>query len=71
MSSSIKSRLAALERYQCGLAPSGVALVILEEKDTWAAQYGKNRSSFPTQATALHFVHQHAPKNVPVIVIDL
>jgi hypothetical protein len=69
--SDVKSRLAALERYQRSLAPSGVALVILEENDTWAAQYGKNRSSFPTQVTALHFVHQHAPQNTPTIIIDL
>lgn len=67
----LKARIAALERYQRGLAPSGVALVILEENDTWAAQYGKNRSSFPTQATALHFAHQHAPQNTPTIIIDL
>ena len=37
----IKERIAALERYQRGLVPPGVALVILEENDTWAAQYGK------------------------------
>ena len=66
-----KARLAALERYQRGLAPSGVALVILEEKDTWAAQYGKNRGSFNTEAQALHFVHQHAPQNVPTVIINL
>ena len=35
----LKARIAALERYQRGLAPSGVALVILEENDTWAAEY--------------------------------
>ena len=69
--SDVKSRLAALERYQRGLVPSGVALVIFEENDTWAAQYGKNRSSFPTQATAVHFVNQHAPQNTPTIIIDL
>lgn len=66
-----KARIAALERYQRGLAPSGVALVILEENDTWAAQYGKNRGSFNTKAQAMHFAHQHAPQNVPTIIIDL
>ena len=63
----LKTRVLAAVRS----SPSGVALVILEENDTWAAQYGKNRGSFPTQATALHFVHQHAPQNVPIIIIDL
>jgi len=63
----LKTRVLAAVRS----SPSGVALVILEENNTWAAQYGKNRGSFPTQATALHFVHQHAPQNVPIIIIDL
>ena len=63
----LKTRVLAAVRS----SPSGVALVILEENDTWAAQYGTNRSSFPTQATALHFVHQHAPQNTPTIIIDL
>lgn len=68
----IRERIAAIERYRRELVPaSGIALVILKENDAWAAQYGKNQSTFPTQEQALHFVHQHAPQNVPTIIIDL
>ena len=63
----LKTRVLAAVRS----SPSGVALVILEENNTWAAQYGKNRGSFNTEAQALHFVHQHAPQNVPTVIINL
>lgn len=63
----LKTRVLAAVRS----SPSGVALVILEENDTWAAQYGKNCGSFNTKAQAMHFVHQHAPQNTPTIIIDL
>lgn len=68
---SVKERLEKLERYKRGLDPSGVAMIAITENGEWRAEYGRNTDAFPTEAQALHFIHQNAPKGVPIIIIDV
>lgn len=67
----IRSRVEALERYRRGVCPSGVAIIALEASGEWRAEHGGKCGTFPSEAQALHFIHQNAPQSAPVIIIDI
>ena len=54
-------------------APTGAAIVILNDDGTWTAIYGTPRkeATFPTDGQAILHIKAHTAPATPIIVIDV